>query len=353
MAKTVKFNLICDKKPVRTIEDLQKNFSVEDVLAYYDNRLLHRWLEVRGYDEELKMVSDITSTDKMDIIKELIKIFNISVDNDEIKKSVYMLQFLDERKELYNIYKEEEYKTQSVIDDYATGYVQLVEDIIQNPTDAPKIKADIEEIVTNYGMLLGMNYRELFYTLDSVSPLAILCLLMNDKSRIYFLPQAIDEQSQNITAQSSDEIGLSQNSVLKFSHLYESVFASRPTDNTSTQNSSTNTSNPINSRDDTIRNDKDNMFSIICKMIIDKSIIAQLGDSIKTFAGDTDSYWKDLEPKGKKYMIISMVSGDYVRSAGMQGGDKSSTDVNKKFVILDGIDYKSNSSSRTLVYMEV
>ena len=44
MAKTIKFNLICDQKPVRTIEDLQNNFSIEDVLAYYRNGLLTRWL---------------------------------------------------------------------------------------------------------------------------------------------------------------------------------------------------------------------------------------------------------------------------------------------------------------------
>ena len=45
MAKTIKFNLICDNTPVRTIEDLQNNFSIEDVLNYYrkhpDTRLGH------------------------------------------------------------------------------------------------------------------------------------------------------------------------------------------------------------------------------------------------------------------------------------------------------------------------
>ena len=39
MAKTIKFNLICDNTPVRTIEDLQNNFSIEDVLDYYRNGL--------------------------------------------------------------------------------------------------------------------------------------------------------------------------------------------------------------------------------------------------------------------------------------------------------------------------
>lgn len=36
MAKTIKFNLICDGFPVRTLEDLQNHFSVEDVLTYYN-----------------------------------------------------------------------------------------------------------------------------------------------------------------------------------------------------------------------------------------------------------------------------------------------------------------------------
>ena len=75
MAKTIKFNLICDDKPVRTIEDLQENFSIEDVLKYYQNGLLLRWLEVRGYESEYKKVSDISEIEALEIVKELIKIF--------------------------------------------------------------------------------------------------------------------------------------------------------------------------------------------------------------------------------------------------------------------------------------
>lgn len=59
MAKTIKFNLICDNKPIRTIEDLRENFSIEDVLEYYNNGLLQRWLLVRGYDEYLREVKNI------------------------------------------------------------------------------------------------------------------------------------------------------------------------------------------------------------------------------------------------------------------------------------------------------
>ena len=96
MAKTIKFNLVCDEKPVRTIEDLQNNFSIEDVLAYYDNKLLHRWLGVRGYNTELEAVSAITSSDPMEIIKELIRIFDVVTDEEKVEESIYMLKYLDE-----------------------------------------------------------------------------------------------------------------------------------------------------------------------------------------------------------------------------------------------------------------
>lgn len=92
MAKTIKFNLICDNQPIRTIEDLQNNFSIEDVLAYYNNRLLHRWLDVRDYKEELEKVSAITADKPIEIVKELIKIFRVISDDKKIKESVYILE---------------------------------------------------------------------------------------------------------------------------------------------------------------------------------------------------------------------------------------------------------------------
>ena len=94
MAKTIKFNLICDDKPVRTIEDLQENFSIEDVLKYYQNGLLLRWLEVRGYESEYKKVSDISEIEALEIVKELIKIFDVEADEKKVEEGVYMLQFL-------------------------------------------------------------------------------------------------------------------------------------------------------------------------------------------------------------------------------------------------------------------
>lgn len=305
MAKTIKFNLICDEKPVRTIEDLQNNFSIEDVLAYYNNQLLHRWLRVRGYDSELEAVSAITSNEPMEIIKELIRIFDVAADEEKVEESIYMLKYLDERKELCTIYEQENYNAKHIIEDYEAGYRQLVDGILENPNDAAKIKANIAEIVSNYAWILKLNHRNLFHILKEKSTLAIMCLLMNEKSRNYYLPVEKTEEDGTITL-------------------------------------------------DTAKNfDKKAMFEHICLMIKRSDFTTILEENIVAFAGITDGYWKDLEPKGKQYMIVSMGEGDYVRAAGHSGGDLSSADILNKFVIVDGIDYKSNSATRKLLYMEV
>lgn len=308
MAKTIKFNLICDDKPVRTVEDLQNNFSVEDVLAYYHNKLLHRWLKVRGYEEELEKVNAITEDRPIEIVKKLIQIFHVESDDRKMEEGVYILEYLEEKKERARVYEKENYETKLVLSDYEAGYRRLIAGILQNPDDAAKIEANISEIVSDYAWILELNHRELFYELHSKEMfLAIMCLLMNEQSRKYYLPIETKDEDGTISC------------------------------------------------DTEFDEDKEAVFDMICGMIQTTPFITKLKESgnLKAFAGVTDGYWKDLEPKGKTYMVISMENGDYIRSAGDSRGDLSSTDIKEKFVILDGIDYKSNSATHQLLYMEV
>lgn len=315
MAKTIKFNLICDEKPVRTIEDLQNNFSIEDVLEYYYNGLLQRWLKVRGYETELEKVSAITTEDSMEIIKELIKIFEVSVEEEEVEESIYMLKFLEERKESYEIYRKQDIATKQIIEDYESGYQNLINEILEEPDNAARIKANIEEIITNYEWAFELNHRKIFWELENTdSWLAILCLLMNKKARKYFLPEEKEMEGPVVYGDKEGK-----------THILPKI----------------------------IEGDKSIMYSKIIPRTRESRLKDILGDNLKSFSGITDGYWKDLEPKGKKYMILKMQSGDFVRSAGVQGGDLSSSDVNGKFVIVDGIDYKSNNPEHELWYMEV
>lgn len=72
-----------------------------------------------------------------------------------------------------------------------------------------------------------------------------------------------------------------------------------------------------------------------------------------TFQGKTDSYWKDLEIVGTKIMVISIPSGTFIRCGKNLKEELSSENVNGKFLILDGLQYKSNDEYNPIVYMKV
>ena len=74
---------------------------------------------------------------------------------------------------------------------------------------------------------------------------------------------------------------------------------------------------------------------------------------IKIFRGKTDQYWKDIEPKGTRCMIISIKKENKLRNAGKNGEELTYDDINEQFIFTDGIDYMSNSDTDELIYMEV
>lgn len=294
MAKTIKFNLILDGNPVRTIEDLRENFSIEDILEVYNNNLLHRWLQVRGYLEILEKVNSIKSENNIEQIKELIKIFNVEIDDEKVEEYIGILNYTIERELLLERYEELNYKTKEIIENYHEGYNSIINDILQNKDNMPRIKANIKEIEKSYIEIFKLNYRDLYNTLVSNAPLAVFAILMNEKMREYYI---------------------------------------------SGENSNANT---------------DLIYKKIKEFVYNEDILKEkLGNELKIFKGNTEAYWKDIEPHNKKFMIISMESGNYVRNAGVFGEEISSLDVNNKFLILDGIDYKSNNSYHELLYMEV
>lgn len=295
MAKTIKFNIIVDGKPVRDLEDLRNNFAIEDILEYYHNGLLKRWLNVRGYDELFAEVNKIAGSTSLELIDNLIRIFEIEHDPQKIKEGVAILEFIEERKELLDVYEKRNFLAQSIIEDYHSGYDGIIFDIIQHKEDMPQIKAYIREIENRYFGLFQLNHLDMYYTLINHAPLAVFAIMMNEKLRKYFI------KSDNCSASTIE--------------IYEDI-----------------TGLVANNR---------------------FQLKEYLGTELKIFKGDTQAYWKDLEPPSRKCLILGMANGNYVRSSGVFGEELTSKDVNGQYLILDGIDYKSNNSTHEFLYMEV
>lgn len=292
MAKTIKFNLILDNYPVRNIEGLQEHFSIEDMLKYFENGLLLRWLNVRGYEKQYAAVEAIDkSLDRKEIVMALVKIFEVvEMDDADIEKAIGILTYLDEEKELNAIYKENAFSKKQIVDDYHSGYAALVMHMEENKDNMAMLKADAIQMEREYFGLFELNHYELYFRLVETAPKAIFAILTRDAFRKFWIG---DEANAKI---------------------YTSVKTAL-------------------------------LATAKAKEI--------LGDDLKIVKRNTQAMWDPIERPEVKLMVISIVAGTFIKNAGNFSEKLGNTDVNDKLVKFDGLEYQCNNESYELLYMEV
>ena len=312
----IKFSLSCDGKSIRTLEELRSNFSVEDILEYYsdEKQLLHRWLDVRGYKKELGQVASIIETDELEIIKKLINIF-FGEDRDSAKfeEDVYIFKYQKEREKRIKEYKRLSYAADIILKDYFDEYNNLVNEIIENNTNMAFIKSAIKEIDNKYSTIYQLEHRKILYLFLDKAPLAIPAMLMNENMRKNYL--------------------LSGDETAEQAHAEE-----------------------VSNVNKTINDDKNQMYNGITDMMYHYDTLKSiLGDNLKEVSYNTDGNWDELEENKGKFMIIYTLNTAQIRASQNRDRDGilDSDDVNGKFVIIEGIDYRSQSDDDLLLYMEV
>ena len=190
MAKTIKFYMICDDHPVRTIDDLREHFGMEDVLDYYKRGILQRWLKVRGYEAELEAVNQIDSKDDSEALTKLIQIFDVEKDPAEIAEFIGILKYNEDKAKAAEEKKKEEEKNKAEehkrnkdeknandSDGDTKRYLRLVNTILDNSTNKDVIKSAVKEIAEKYRHVFEQDYVNLFYLLYECAPMAIFVML--------------------------------------------------------------------------------------------------------------------------------------------------------------------------------
>lgn len=188
MAKTIKFNLMCDGYPCRNIEDVQEHFCIEDMLEYYESGLLKRWLEVRGFKDELAEVEAIKATEVLQITEELIRIFEILTDEDKVKEAVSLINYQKKRQAANQANEERGYQSATVITNYVSGYDSIIKEMLDKSTPSKVVQQHINTLATDYKPLFEKNIYTFFTTSLQDRPLVCLNLLYNKHSRKFLVP---------------------------------------------------------------------------------------------------------------------------------------------------------------------
>lgn len=345
MAKTIKFNLICDGYPVRSIDELQEHFSIEDVLGYYKSGLLARWLMVRGYDKELEQVKDLNETEDIATVKALVKIFNVETDEKVIEEQTYILGYKDRQKELNEKFEAEKLSREAVIQAYHQGYENDIKRILEHKNDMAVIKAAIQDIDENYSSLFDVDYRMLFNIFHQHAPMALFAMLMQEHMRKKYLePVTIDEAD---VVDTGDE---RNNRILQLTKIFTDIAKSAQ----AAEDSEEELEVESVQRDVALMEaDRADMHRKLNTLVNDTAALqAVLGDYLEICGMKTAPYERALEDKGR-YMILKIGNGDKVHSYGNINEEYEYDQINGQYVILDGLCYMSNSDVTSVFYLEV
>lgn len=411
MVKTIKFNLIIDNKYIRNLEDLRDNFNIDDVLRYQRNGLLKKWLNVRGYNEVLRQFESITSQDNFETAKELVKIFEIEINTNQIEEALYSIKYHQQWQRNINSNIQKNIQQQSLINSHCRGYDALLQNMLNNKDDIRLIKIAMGQISKNYLSIFKYHLPSFFDEFVLKAPLVILVSLMNPILKqeflsselierrikrltseivygcpIDFLQKEYDDENLDISALPTLDNNYDLNTSQKWINLeladeFCIVIELADAENVKVSHSYLLESDLENKKNYfraeqaiykifnglKISSDRDaNLaYSRISesaydyiddqekKEIILRKLFHASGSNLKIRSKDTKEYWDVIESKGKQFMIVGMREGNFVRSAGNDEQKLSAEDVNGKFPILDGIDYMSNNPDHEIGYLEV
>lgn len=312
MAKSIKFNLTVDNKPIRTIEELRENFCINDIDELYREGRLQKWLEVRGFDEYLAQIKEINHETP---IYKLIDIFGMGskISKDEVNKIVSNIYYENERKKQLAVWEKKNNDVKSIIQVYHAKYDELKNVMIENPSNFPLIKSTINEICKNYFGLFKLNYVDFYYEIYDKIPLIVYACLMNEQSSRLFLGYYPYNLPKKLPLPFVDNI------LKKYTPILENVIKN------------------YSGKFDIVNNckNKDDIEKYILKL-----------------SGSTDGYWDEKEPLKQKVMILGMSSSAEVNSADKKDSGLKRNYV-KGFVILDGLQYRAQRNDDFVYYMLV
>jgi hypothetical protein len=348
MTKAIKFNLALNNHPVRNLEDLLANFNIDDLLEVYQNKMLERWLEVQGLADQLAKVKAINAMEEQKQALELCNIFNIKTSYEEICAAVYPFQFRKEEALRLNKMEQNNFNKEEIISLYHKEYEELCRKMKEKAEDYYYLKNAVKAIYQNYFGLFKLNHRDFYNHYIFDYPLVILSVLANDRMRAIFL------EDPTLSLADLANFEKWRNSFLTRYNNKQYLPHSK-TCGTEEQYQKLD----INSYIFVLSNSNSGYIGRVVQVkdirfpfdYIDQKYL--VFPYVKMYSGITEGFWRDLLPKEKKVMVISMFESNFVRSTGKTGEELNASVVNGKFPLLDGLDYKSNNANHQLYYMEV
>ena len=367
MAKTIRFNLQFGRyeQPIRNINELMENFNIDLVLEAFQNGLLQRWLAAHNETELLEKIKEIPADIENDFknIELLCKTLNPDLTRDEIESAAYPFEFRKKEEKRLLEYENSKLKKEKIIDDYYRGYTSLLEQMVVNFGYYQYLKTSTTEICDTYKYLFTLNIVDFYNYYVYDYPLVILSLLGNQTAR-KLLSNRIG--FDKVYA----DISIEENRKNSFINRWKSKIPQPHLKICETKEDRDNIEDDIfflGNSEQKVRGSSSETIPTF--KLISPSKVTPPFDYIPmkylifpTYVDElqktTQDYWEKIKPKGTKCLIIDFTDEKQINYINdndkeREEGKLSASDVRGKFIIMDGLYYKSKNENARLIFMEL
>jgi hypothetical protein len=322
--KRIKFFIEVNGYPVRSLEELEDNFHIQDVLELHRAGILSRWLAAHRFENYEKMVDDLKTipiasepdllTD-IETAEKLMAMFCPQLPDTFRQGELQYLRYLTGRAAKLESLKKTEQDVGEVINTYHSGYEALKSAIQRDYLDMNSLALSARMLVKHCWKLVELDVENFCTTMLDTAPGIFFPLLGLGKFR--------DENAKTIR----DKI---------IRHIMKRV-------NMGSKDDRQLLLTDILQGENSPVREKEVRCNAAGLMVLDKS---------------TQESWEDIVPEtSSKIMIVYLPNGNFVRSRSDPDRKSLSVqDVNWCFPVLDGLDYKGlhkEYENAPLIYYDI
>ncbi|MEY8661656.1 hypothetical protein AALT52_01925 [Ligilactobacillus faecis] len=192
MSKKIKFNLLINGDiQVSNVTELQENFYATDVMNYYKNGALAKWLKNRNEIELLEKVTDIKVDSNQEILKELARIFSLHSTDEEIEAAtaVYETSLVSKKDNIDNV--------NEIVRKNYSGYLKLIREM-QSQENIKLLELGAQSLVKKYVTFFKMNSLETFDKLSKNIRAIFACLTEAKIRELWLTDKEISKQIKEL-----------------------------------------------------------------------------------------------------------------------------------------------------------
>ncbi|MDY6123035.1 MAG: hypothetical protein SPI08_00675 [Campylobacter sp.] len=336
MAKKIKFNLQVNGVSVSSLESLQNNFNIEDIMEHFKSGLLMRWLEVQGLETELKEISKLSEkSDNFALAQGILEIFDIDkeLDKNALKITLNDINYKEYKENLLKTNENLDKNAKSFLREYHNKFRDIIWDIIKNSENVEKIKSNLKIIENDYFDLFLLQFQTLVSVFKANAPLALIFGLGTEKIRKMLLAYINIEEAGDHNKYCY--IGDEKIDVDDETKEYLNSINLKPIDYLSY-----------------------GYFEAISKVVYNSLTFdyRKLRDVIKRFDGSTEGLWRDLVASNKKVLILGisdLAKASRIPKDGETNEALGKEEIDGKFLILDGLNFQSSANTASIEYVEL